>query len=238
MEIDIHQASRGKKRTAATANLNKKKPAQQAQIQKAMLQMGETKYFDKLITTVGIGNSMAAAVVSPAGGIIGSLATGNTSLTRVGKKIRLMSLRVKARLQMPAQALTAGGLAPQSIRFAIVRDKEPQGAAIPINSDVFSTVANAAADLMGFQNQNNIGRWQVLHDKIVVIQDSNLVTTGVNGRAIFLKKNIKFGKTGLTLRYSDTDHSVTDQFHIVCYAITTDGAPTVTVVSRACFKDE
>lgn len=247
MDIDIHQQARGKKRKFLVQSQGKGgKPARQLamsnqqMIKNAVIKAGETKYFDTLVAFAAIFNGVAgmsavgAGCLTPAGGMANPVA-GALSNNRVGKAIFLQSIKVRLIYQLPQQAIIATGQSPLQIRILIVRDKEPQGAALPAVGNIITDTATAN-NLTNFQDPTLMGRWVVYYDKLHILQDPNSATAS-NGRTASIKKTIKFN--GLRVRFTDTTSvPVTDQFHVFCYATTAVGAPIVGGTLRATYKDE
>lgn len=249
MEIDIHQAQRQKKRKFLTKSQGRfQPPARQLaqsnvqQIKRIVSQSGETKYYDVDLGDSALTSSFATFeyghTVIMAGAGLFNPALGNTSLTRVGKQVQLMNIRGRTRFRFPAQALTAGGTTASSIRWLLVRDKEPTPAIDLITSDVLQTTTSVTYAHLALQNINNFGRFEVLMDKTIVLQDPNLVTTGVNGREVNMKWNHKF-KVPIKVRFNDTlGYAQTDRFSIFAIADSIALAPVYTNYLRFCYKDE
>lgn len=206
------------------------------QIRKVIDAKGEMKYYGTTLLETAITAGTSATLVSPSTGLFNP-AVGATFVDRVGNMCYLHTIRMKIRLRSTVQATTAGGVKPAVCRVALVRDKEPQSSAAAGNV-VFTTASAADNGPEVFQNIENLGRFQVLKDKTFVLQDPNVATTGINGRAITMKVNYQF-KPPIKIRFnSTTGRPLTDEFNFYAWCDNGDLTPTITYISRACFKED
>lgn len=234
---------RGKKRRLSSGSQgpkHKNKPVTVAQVKKLALRVGESKIYDSIQAAANIALPSVASTPtqSQTGGFFFPV-LGTGSLNRIGKSCSLTKIRLRAVVTIPAQALTAGGLNPCIIRVFMVRDKEPLiSGANPQASDIFALNATANQGIPAFQNVDNFGRFEVLYDQVINLQDPNLATTGNNGRSVFLKKNIVF-KQPLKIRFNDTvTMPQTDQFFMGAYSTSITATPSWVLTTRCVYKDE
>jgi len=238
--MDVERRGTKRRNSAGGTAFTKKSKAlpkaTENQIKKIVDARGEMKYLSTSLASTAITANTSPTVVSPVNGIL-PIATGATANDRIGNAIYLHAVRIKMRLRIPKQALTAGGCNPAVIRVAIVRDMDPVPGSATTGADIFVTASTADESINVFQNVSNIGRFQVLKDKTMVLQDPNLITTGVNGRATNFKLNHKF-RNPLKIKYQTTGSApITDSLHVVVWVDSVDLAPTVAYISRCSFKD-
>lgn len=109
----------------------------------------EKKYYD----------SAFGAVVSNVGSVQGlcEIPQGDTQTSRDGGQVKFDSIFLRC------QAVNAGAGLPQTLRFLLVEDKQPN-AAYPVGTDVLDTF-----DIMSLSNIENAYRFRIWQDKRIVI---------------------------------------------------------------------
>lgn len=111
----------------------------------------EKKFFDS-----GAGFTTAVQAGAIVSNIL-AIAQGTTEITRVGGKINVVNFNLRGQVR----GLTATGV-PGAFRYIVFWDKQCNGAA-PAVTDVLAT-----AELNSFLNMDNVDRFQVIKDKIVI----------------------------------------------------------------------
>lgn len=208
----------------------------EAQIKRVVNKQSEMKYHDQVLVESAILAGISAGTsFTPAGGLFNP-GQGVTISTRVGAAAYLHKLRLKCKFQIPAQAVVAGGSLPSIIRYALVRDMEP-GTSLPTGAEVFTTAALAIESVNALQESANFGRFQVLKDETIILQNPNLATTGTHGIAECVRINHTF-KPPLKVRFNSTPRPNTDQFYIFAWTNSISLNPTISYLSRACFKED
>lgn len=97
--------------------------------------------------------------------VLNLVQTGNGSWNRVGKKISLRSLKINGQFVLNG---LAGDCAPDFARMAVVWDKQPSSATIPVFSDIFGRTAQDGTETTLVEDPpkyDNMGRFKVLLDK-------------------------------------------------------------------------
>jgi len=102
---------------------------------------------------------------------MGPLYTGSGGFNRVGRKIRIKSVRVRGDIRSSYSSV--GGVAPSCIvRMSIVHDAQPGGGAIPDWDDIFSSTAVNGAEFQEISSGVKLsatGRFRVLRDWTIPI---------------------------------------------------------------------
>jgi len=165
---------------------------------------------------------------------------------RIGKRCKLMGLKIRGSVYVPKVAnLTAAKSATQ-IRIIVYWDMQTNSAqAQGENVMTASTTADAAINVLTYQNLNNFGRFRVLMDKIYSLSDPNMTWDGtnieMNGLTFKWKFNYKF-KTPISVQFNATSSGtvtsvVDNSFHVIANASSTDLAPQIGYVCRATYKE-
>lgn len=141
---------------------------------------GELKGMDTLLTISPIlgttntnGSSITLNLINP----------GSASYNRIGRKLRLSSLRLKGAISFQMSASAVGSVPGQGVRMVVVWDKQTNGA-LPAFQDIFGYTTldgTETSTILSPPKYDNMARFQVLKD--VLIEPETLVpgvvTTGV-----------------------------------------------------------
>lgn len=87
-----------------------------------------------------------------------NIAQGTTNITRIGNKIQIKSVAVRA----VCETAVLTDIIPNVVRYSIVLDKEPEAGAIAAYTDIFAT-----SDPMSFLNIDKSDRFVVLKSGIL-----------------------------------------------------------------------
>jgi len=136
--------------------------------------------------------SMDTNVDLPAGNVLATLTTngaiaplnliqpGTGSWNRIGKRIRMKSIRYKFTAQMAATGVAE--IINNGLRVTLVYDKQPSGAAIPAWDVIFGSTTQAgveaATTYLENQRVDNTGRFTVLKDDVFTSDLSSVVAAG------------------------------------------------------------
>ncbi|AUM61623.1 capsid [uncultured virus] len=214
------------------------------------LSIGERKYFDAQLVT-----SAVAAVTSTFSNAMKDPATFNTLFVpspgtgineRVGRRVAVHSIKIRGELELPnVNDASAGTQAyPATIfRLIIVQDKQTNGAQMSSQSLIDSGAGSLPWDM--FQSTASFGRYRVLKDKRLVLQNPNfgadLSNYDRNGLNRTFDYTIKFRKPVLIHFNAAAGGSVADitdnSFHFLCAANSAQGAPYVQYKVRTCYTD-
>lgn len=207
----------------------------------------ERKYFDTdyLGTTLTtISTSWASTETDPSGlGTIFCPSEGNDFNNRVGRRVRLMQIRISGWIYCASQANQTAGDNACVIRLLLVQDKQTNGAQLNAEDVLNSSTAADAIDM--FQNPAFFGRFKVWKDKKFILQNPNMSWDGTNietnGLMRPFKMNLKF-KVPIDVHFNSTnggtvadiiDHS----FHVIGATNNGDLVPKLYYKCRCVFLD-
>jgi len=183
------------------------------------------KYFD---------TTKAATTVASAGTIMSDslnlMAQGAAETNRIGNRVKLTSVHVRARLILPA---SAGAPIQDTVRVMVVLDRQANGAA-PAVTDILQT-----ADYRAFNNMNNKGRFQTLVDETCDLD----YQSGQSAAPLYaaVSKSFMLNKKGLgiALMYSTSTPGIADvrTNNIVVMAISANGVATLEYIARIRYDD-
>ena len=158
------------------------------------LPAGEMKYFDTYKTTTALGvvtttwpagamvdptttvNLGAAAVATPLSLFVPTV--GSALNQRIGRSVLVRKIKVHGQI---TAAATGTGLAayepylPQKVRLMLVQDSQTNAAQMTA-AQLMNDAGAADTTINSYQNPNNFGRFRVLKDKDILIQDPNFTT--------------------------------------------------------------
>lgn len=231
--------------SAKNKGSNKKKKPEVVTIK----QVGEMKYFDTALT----GSALPASAdwtgteYDPATFLTLCVPQVGAAINqRIGKAINVHKIKIHGSLIIPTQ--NGGNPAQDAIevRLLLVQDMQTNAAQMQ-GEQVMTPTATAQAAINVFQNIDNFGRFRVLKDKMLVIQDPNIdinsatATAYVNGKVLKFKFTQIFSKP-VQVRFNGTNGGtiadiIDNSFHIIANCSSIDGAPTISYVSRVCYKE-
>lgn len=185
---------------------------------------GEMKYFDtEADGTVPSSATWASTMTDPA--------TFNTLCVpqvgagvnqRIGKGVKIMKIKIKGTLIYP-NAEGSGSSVPSTVmRILLVQDKQTNSSQMT-GAQLMTAGSTDQLAPLTFQNIDNFGRFQVLKDKTVTLEDPNLAGTDVlhdiNGKIRTFKINHKF-KFPVNVRFNATNGGtvadiVDNSFHVL-----------------------
>lgn len=143
----------------------------------------ERKFIDNFLT-----NTIFAGVsVFDAGGgdLLNGIATGTTATSRIGRKIRMKSIFIRAEARM--NSLSTGG---GDIRVCVVYDKQAN-AALATKADAF-----ALDDFLSANNLSNKDRFVTIFDKYMHIDTQNFNCSAMWFKKIDLETMFNTNNTG------------------------------------------
>lgn len=173
------------------------------------LAIAERKYFD---------TEYAAAIATSTTNWTGTEADPATILTffapiqgtgfnnRVGRKCQILSIKIRGSLTLPAQVDQTAAEQPIENRFILYQDKQTN-AVQSQGEEVIASGAGSDAIHM-YQNPANFGRFKVMKDKTVTIQNPNISYDGANIETNGLIKTFKISwkfKKPLVVHFNATN---------------------------------
>lgn len=97
--------------------------------------------------------------------------TGTGSFNRIGRKVRLQSIKIQGTATcMTNHILATGDLLSNTLRQVIVWDKQPSGV-LPVFSTIFGTTNQAGAESTDYLDPlkyDNMDRFQIIRDKRII----------------------------------------------------------------------
>lgn len=210
---------------------------------------GETKYFDaeKTATAVAASADWTGTEYDP--GTLNTLfapVKGTGINQRVGRGVQVIKIRIRGMIYTSAQVDQTAADAASYIRLALVQDTQTNGAQAQ-GEQIFQdpTAASAFNAACAFQSLDNLGRFKVLKDKILTIQNPNISYDGTNmeqqGLVRPFKMNCVF-KSPVVVHFNETNGGtvadiVDNSWHVVANTSNAIQAPTIVYQARVYYKD-
>ena len=210
--------------------------------------VGEHKYFDQnvVINPVPSSISWASTMVDDATALtLFSPAQGAAINERIGREVDIHKIRINGSFWVDKNNAATASVDPEFIRLALVVDTQTNAAQMS-GADLFG--GSTIGYWNNFQNLNNFGRFRVLKDKLILIEDPNFGSSAVagtdyiNGKAKQFKWTISFKKP-LRVRFngsgSATVASIVDNsLHLVANSsISGIGTVKLLYASRIVYTD-
>lgn len=212
---------------------------------------GEMKYFD----TERAATAIAAVTTTWGAGTILDPAVFNTLVVptvgaainqRIGREIKVYKIKIKGEIIVPTQAAQAAADNASVMRYLLVQDQQTNAAQMT-SAQLLSDQAAADTTIHAFQNLNNFGRFKVLKDKYVVFGNLNVAGSPTaadlvqSGTKKTFKCSVKFRKP-VSIRFNATNGGtvadiIDNSFHFIIAAENVVYVPTVSYVSRVCYKE-
>ena len=234
---------------------------------------GEMKYFDTYKTTTAVGvvtttwpagamvdptttvNLGAAAVATPLSLFVPTV--GSALNQRIGRSVLVRKIKIHGQI---TAAATGTNLAswepylPQKVRVLLVQDTQTNAAQMTA-AQLLNDAGASDTTINSYQNPNNFGRFRVLKDKDILVQDPNFSVeynpddepqTGY-ARTNGLIRNFKFSvnfKTPVKVQFNATNGGtvldiVDNSFHMLaaCTGVSTNHPPSISYYARVAFKE-
>lgn len=210
----------------------------------------ERKYFTTGLTSTALvnfdaGTTWAGCELDPATtNALFAPATGDDFNTRDGRKVQVLSIKIKGYFRVAAQTDTTTTDDAALIRLALVVDKQTNAAQLNAE-DVFGGVAVAPLNVDQFQNPAFFGRFKVLKDKYFTLQNPNSTWDGTNmeqmGLVRHFKMTHKFRKP-MIVHFNGTNGGtvadiIDNSFHLIGGSSNIELVPTIAYQVRTTFID-
>jgi len=215
--------------------------------------VGEMKYFDTERTSTAVPASVdwTGTEFPPNVGTPTTLAVpvqGTAINQRIGREITVYKVKVRGLLTVATQAAQGTADAPSLVRVALVQDTQTNAAQAQ-GEDIFAapTTGTAFHAVSSFQSLANTGRFRVLKDKWIKLQNPNLTGSPTaadcvqNGLVARFAFNMRF-RGGIKVRFNaangGTIADIVDNSWCV-YATASNAAlvPSVVYQARVSFKE-
>lgn len=208
---------------------------------------GEMKYFDTQLSLSAISedNTWANTEQDPATFLTLFVpVTGAGINQRIGKACKVLKLKMRFLIDAAQQLNQTGADPASAVRIIIYIDKQTNAAQAQ-GENVMTAGSSDATAILSFQNIDNFGRFQVLLDKTIHLQNPNMSYDGTNIEQAGLSKTFKFTKKfkkPLQVRFNATNGGtvadiVDNSLHVIALCDNDDLAPRISYYSRVCFKE-
>lgn len=161
---------------------------------------------------------------------------------RIGRKVNLLKLRVKGTVIVAPQGAQTAGDARAVIRLALVQDMQTNATQVQGEEVFDGTTGTGATAVNAFQSLENLGRFKVLKDKHVVLQNPNAIDTDKQqGLARTFKWDVIFSKP-VSVSFNATNGGtvadiVDNSFHVLANTDSTNLVPQISYVARCYYKE-
>lgn len=206
---------------------------------------GESKYFDTRLALTSIPSVAAWTGTEFDPTTFNTLCVptvGSAVNQRIGREIKVHKIKINGHIRT-AKIDAAVALDATHIRIALVQDTQTNATQMQGEQVFTATITTDEAPLT-FQNIDNFGRFRVLKDKHITLQDPNLFgATGadVNGLVRPFKFSVKFNNP-ISVRFNATNGGsvadiVDNSFHVVANSSNVDLVPQLSYLCRVVYKE-
>jgi len=221
---------------------------------------GEMKYYDTERNVVGITTATTTwpvgTMLDPSFSInLGAVAVANPSglfqptvgpalNQRIGRKVAVHKIRIHGTLSTASQTAQALADAASKVRLCLVMDKQTNSASMT-GAQLFTNTSTPENSIHSFQNPDNFGRFQLLKDKMIVMQNPSLAGTTPTidqaGLKFQFKWTINF-KNPILVNFNATNGGtiadvIDNSFHVVGATDVGTLAPALAYYCRFCYKE-
>lgn len=204
-------------------------------------------------TTLNLG---AAAVANPL--CLFAPTVGSALNQRIGRSVLVRKIKVNGQIILPTSITLAttwqadAPYPPVKVRILLVQDMQTNAAQMT-PSALLNPASDTGSTLVSYQNPNNFGRFRVLKDKYIVLDNTNFghidvpavgVYVGSQGLVRNFKFNINF-KIPVKVQFNATNGGtvadiVDNSFHIICAStldVVSPQVPLINYYSRIAYKE-
>lgn len=194
-------------------------------------------------TTIDLGD---AAVATPACLFAPKVSAALNG--RIGRQVCMKKVKMRGFVNVAPQNAQSAADSPTEIRMMLVMDMQTNAAPMTA-AQLMRDAGVAGTTLNSFQNPNNFGRFKVLREKILKIDDLNLANdTGATGGIVQAGRNIpwkmgyNFGKAGVIVKFNSTNGGtvadiIDNSLHYIIAVNSTAYSPTVQYYARVSYKE-
>ena len=217
---------------------------------------GEMKYYDTELTTTAINASTnwTATEFNPdvpnATSTLCAPAVGSAINQRIGREVKVHKLKINYSISVSPQGTVTSGDEGCQVRLMVVQDMQTNAAQAQGEQIMQVPVtANSRHPPLSFMSLTNLGRFKVLKDKNIILQNPNsaaLNATANNqqqGLVHVGKMHFTF-KTPISVRFNATNTAngaiadiVDNSFCVYATANTVDLIPSLVYQARASYKE-
>lgn len=246
-------ATRGARRGAYSAGVRRRRTARMnyrtVARTRGVYGSGEMKYFDsqRSATAIPANATWADTEFPPDEGTPNTIfcPTQGTAINqRIGRKAKVFKIKIRGTIRIASQTNQTTPDSGVAIRLALVQDTQTNASQAQ-GEDIFTPRTTNMQTVHSFQNVDCFGRFKVLKDKTITMQNPNLSFDGTNieqqGLLRTFKMNLTFKKP-ITITFNAANGGtisdiVNDSWSLYALADNTQLAPTIEYVSRVSFKE-
>lgn len=206
---------------------------------------GEIKYFTATNDfTVPASTDWTGTEADPAAeGALFTPDHGTAINQRIGEKVTVEKIKIHGLAFIP-KAASSAAITASTIRLLLVQDMQTNASQCQGEQIMDNTVGTDARDMVNaFQSDKNFGRFRVLKEKIITLQNpqnDGTVAVRMGLERAFRMKYVF--KKPLVVRFNRSNNAtvadiVDNSFHLIVNATNIDGAPVVTYQCRTSFRD-
>lgn len=208
---------------------------------------GEMKYFDTNRSLVAVAASPTWTSVSVNPATINTLfcpTVGSAINQRIGREVKVSKIKIRGCFEVAPQQNQLIGDYPSVIRLVLVQDTQTNATQMT-GTQLMSSGSTTLDGVNAFQNLDNFGRFRVLKDKHITLQNPNTAYDGTNleqqGLIRYFKITHVFKKP-ISVRFNATNGGdiadiVDHSFHLLSNASSTSLDPKITYNCRVCYKE-
>ncbi len=217
---------------------------------------GEMKYYDTELTDTVINASAdwTATEFNPdvpnATSTLVAPAVGSAINQRIGREVKLYKLNINYTIHCPQQTGITSADAGCQVRIMVVQDMQTNAAQAQ-GEDIMQqpVTANSRHPPLSFMSLKNLGRFKVLKDKNVILQNPNSAATSTTANNAQMglvhvgKMHFTF-KTPISVRFNATNTAngaiadiVDNSFCVYATCNTAELVPTLVFQARAYYKE-
>jgi len=176
--------------------------------------------------------------------IVTQPASGAAINQRIGKKITVKRIRVRGFVQCAKQADAVASDAGALIRIIVFQDKQTNAA--QVQGETLMVGTGASTNIASFQSLDSLGRFRVLKDFTMTLQNPSMSYDGTNLEQAGLVRPFKFSLNfakGVVVNYNATASAtitsvVDNSFHMLAICQSADLVPKMSYYSRMYYKDQ
>lgn len=208
------------------------------------------KYFDssKAATSIAASTDWTGTELDP-----GTLDTvfaptvGSAINQRIGRKVHVVKISIKGTIIVTAQTGQSAGDGRSVIRLSLVQDNQTNGVQMQ-GEEVYRSEGAAALNVHSHRSLDNLDRFRVLKDKVMILQNPNAVndtgsTGGIvqQGLARTFKLTHKFANPP-TVNFNGTNggtiaDTVNTSWHVIGCTDSAALAPQIVYTCRVYYKE-
>lgn len=215
---------------------------------------GEMKYFDSVRDNVAVGSSAtwASTVYDPNVFPVANMnclfapTQGAGISQRIGKACKVYKIKITGCFSVPSQTNQVLADAGSYIRLMLVCDKQSNSTQMTGTQLMTSPgVASTILAVETFQNIDNFGRFAVLKDKHIIMQNPDITWDGTNLEQAGLLRIFKLTwkpKVPMEVRFNSVNGGtiadiVDYSFHLLANNSSSDLNPNISYNCRVCYKE-